>query len=119
MVLATAFMIDGRYFRAKRESITGDGIGLYVFERSNGQAFGAQPITLSQVPETHELQPAAVLNPGQAQKLMDDLWDAGVRPTEGAGSAGAMAATQRHLDDLRALVFGLMPGATKPVTPKP
>jgi hypothetical protein len=36
---------------------------------------------------------------------MDELWHAGIRPTEGAGSAGAMAATQRHLEDMRTLVF--------------
>jgi hypothetical protein len=41
----------------------------------------------------------------QAQTLMDDLWNAGLRPTEGTGSAGALAATQRHLEDMRTLVF--------------
>lgn len=39
-----------------------------------------------------------------AQTLMDDLWDCGVRPTEGKGSAGAMAATEKHLGDMRKLV---------------
>jgi hypothetical protein len=32
-----------------------------------------------------------------AQVLMDDLWRCGIRPTEGAGSAGAMNAVQEHL----------------------
>lgn len=41
-----------------------------------------------------------------AQTLMDDLWACGVRPTEGKGSAGALSATERHLEDMRALVFG-------------
>lgn len=45
------------------------------------------------------------LKPIEAQNLMDALWDAGLRPSEGSGSAGAMAATQRHLDDMRKLVF--------------
>lgn len=40
-----------------------------------------------------------------AQTLMDDLWAAGLRPTEGAGSAGAFQAQQKHLEDMRALVF--------------
>ena len=39
-----------------------------------------------------------------AQTLMDDLWASGYRPTEGAGTAGAMQATQKHLDDMRAIV---------------
>ena len=40
-----------------------------------------------------------------AQTLMDDLWQAGMRPTEGTGSAGAMRAVERHLEDMRTLVF--------------
>jgi len=39
-----------------------------------------------------------------AQELMDDLWQCGIRPTEGAGSAGSLAAVQAHLMDMRALV---------------
>ena len=33
--------------------------------------------------------------------LMDSLWDCGLRPTKGAGSAEAMAATQEHLKSLK------------------
>lgn len=40
-----------------------------------------------------------------AQKLIDDLWDAGLRPSEGSGSAGCLAATQKHLKDMRAIAF--------------
>jgi hypothetical protein len=40
-----------------------------------------------------------------AQMLMDELWQCGLRPSEGSGSAGAMAATQEHLKDMRRLVF--------------
>lgn len=50
-------------------------------------------------------QPAMHLSKTAAQILMDDLWNCGIRPTEGTGSAGAMAATQRHLEDMRTLVF--------------
>jgi hypothetical protein len=58
-----------------------------------------------------------------AQSLMDELWQCGLRPTEGAGIAGALAATQAHLQsvhqmsqshisDLQKLVFdtGLFAG---------
>lgn len=40
-----------------------------------------------------------------AQMLIDELWQCGIRPTEGTGSAGAMAATKSHLEDMRRLVF--------------
>ena len=39
-----------------------------------------------------------------AQKLMDDLWDCGLRPSEGSGSAGQLAAVQNHLEDMRKLL---------------
>jgi len=52
-----------------------------------------------------ELPPAIRITPDDAQQFMDELWRVGIRPTEGAGSAGAMAATVRHLEDMRKLVF--------------
>lgn len=39
-----------------------------------------------------------------AQTLMDDLWTAGFRPTEGSGSAGSLKATENHLNDFRKIV---------------
>jgi hypothetical protein len=52
------------------------------------------------------LPPIALrLSDCQAQDLMDRLWAAGLRPVEGRGSAGALAATERHLEDMRKLVF--------------
>ena len=41
----------------------------------------------------------------QAQVLIDDLWRAGLRPSEGTGSAGSLAATERHLKDLQKIVY--------------
>lgn len=46
-----------------------------------------------------------VISMVDAQALMDDLWSSGLRPTEGSGSAGALAATERHLADMQKLVF--------------
>lgn len=40
-----------------------------------------------------------------AQQLIDELWFCGLRPTEGSGSAGSLAATERHLSDMRAMAF--------------
>jgi len=60
----------------------------------------------------HEIRPFCMLNPEEAQQLMDALWTAGLRPTEGTGSAGALAATQAHLQDLRHLVFKTKPKNT-------
>lgn len=60
---------------------------------------------------THNPDPAQIIEPSfkmsyeEAQRFMDDLWECGLRPSEGTGSAGALAATQKHLEDMRKLVF--------------
>lgn len=60
---------------------------------------------------THNPGPAQSIEPSfkmsyeDAQRFMDDLWECGLRPSEGTGSAGALAATQKHLEDMRKLVF--------------
>ena len=51
------------------------------------------------------VDPSFSLSLTDAQQLMDDLWNCGLRPSEGSGSAGALAATQKHLDDMRRRVF--------------
>lgn len=38
------------------------------------------------------------------QQFMDSLWNCGVRPTE-IGTAGQLAATQNHLNDMRTIAF--------------
>ena len=49
--------------------------------------------------------PICTTERNNAQILMDDLWSAGLRPTEGSGSAGSLAATQKHLEDMRTIAF--------------
>jgi hypothetical protein len=50
-------------------------------------------------------KPTFSLSVTQAQTLMDDLWNAGLRPTEGSGSAGSLRATESHLNDMRKIAF--------------
>lgn len=65
----------------------------------------AEPIVMKERAEGERCQPSLSLDHETAQTLMDDLWNCGLRPTEGSGSAGALSATQRHLEDMRTLVF--------------
>ena len=46
-----------------------------------------------------------VIGRNEAQALIDDLWQCGMRPTEGAGTAGSMLAAQKHLEDMRSIAF--------------
>jgi hypothetical protein len=66
-------------------------------------------LTLSPRPELTRVEPSFRLELTNAQLLMDELWQCGIRPSEGTGSAGAMAATEKHLADMRKLVFETLP----------
>jgi hypothetical protein len=52
--------------------------------------------------------PTMTLTSTEAQKLMDELWGCGLRPSEGTGSAGSLAATQNHLKDMQNIAFMLL-----------
>ena len=41
----------------------------------------------------------------EAQAMMDNLWECGLRPSEGSGSAGSLRATENHLNDMRKIAF--------------
>jgi len=49
--------------------------------------------------------PTVSLTREAAQKLADDLWRLGIRPTEAAGSAGSYSAQGAHLSDMRKIAF--------------
>lgn len=48
-----------------------------------------------------------------AQNLMDELWFLGFRPERGEMSVGQVAATERHLQDMRTIAFAKL-GVSKP-----
>jgi len=65
----------------------------------------AAPATFEPRDQTHRIEPVFTLTQEEAQTLANALWEAGIRPTGGHGSAGEREAMQRHLDDMRKLVF--------------
>lgn len=103
------FQIPANIARAHREPFIGDEIRVLLMQKSTGaKPCYAQPVVFSEMPDDALgacLHPTFSLTPDAAQQLIDELWRAGLRPTEGSGSAGSLAATERHLEDMRALVF--------------
>jgi hypothetical protein len=49
-----------------------------------------------------------LISEGTAQQLMDQLWNCGIRPAEGSGSAGSLRATENHLHDMQKMTDRLM-----------
>lgn len=108
----TAFYSERTEIRAHREPWLCDTISLRlakIIERDGSRTVALAEPLMMRVKTEEELQcevPATIrLRPDEAQQFMDELWRVGIRPTEGAGSAGQMAATERHLEDMRSLVF--------------
>ena len=77
------------------------GVELLVHK---GNAYGVNVIMETKEPGLM-VEPTIRIGMNEAQTLMDDLWNAGLRPTEGAGSAGSLRATEKHLGDMRKIAF--------------
>ena len=82
-----------------------DYIRLYAFKRQNKERYAAQKLDWVEAKTNTRAEPFLEIEAQEAQQLMDDLWDCGLRPSEGTGSAGAMAATQKHLEDMKTITF--------------
>lgn len=95
-------------FFAERQQF-GRRIAVFLTQETGGKGVGAaQPVVFHGHLEGEVMEPTMLLTPDDAQGLMDELWNCGLRPTEGTGSAGAMAATERHLLDMKSIALGLL-----------
>lgn len=92
--------------RIKAEyQVTSDSIALYGLDISpSGDVGQACSLTIESCSETEMLKPMAYIDRPKAQELMDDLYRAGLRPNGGKDSVGAVQATEKHLNDMRAIV---------------
>lgn len=83
-------------------------IQIAVFDREpkDGITLVAESVVFSPVDEDMALdEPTLSLDYEDAVRLMDELWNCGIRPTE-VGSPGELAAVKYHLEDMRRLVLG-------------
>ncbi len=97
----------------QREPFMGDRFVFLYHGRRGDKFFRADPLKLDLLDITDPLkhvtpEPTFTLSPEEAQALIDDLWTAGLRPTAGHGSTGQLAATEKHLADLKTIAFKLL-----------
>lgn len=100
-------MIEILRLRAYKQGILTDTIGFCLFEKHDEGYFTvvAMDIEMHKLGEGVEPEPSFSLSLDACQVLIDSLWDVGIRPTEGKGSAGQLKATEYHLEDMRKLTF--------------
>lgn len=89
-------------------------IGFAIIDDSNEFKSVAQPLIMHDVNLHDEITPAFELHDEEAQLLLDELWRAGFRPTEGVENLGQLKATQDHLADMKKLMFVLFDGYVRP-----
>ena len=99
-----------RNFKARAERLWhNDGVSLHLFDNTGKKLRVVTDLVIKEyddaVIEAHD---DIVLPTQTAQELIDGLWDCGLRPSEGSGSAGALKATQEHLKDLQTLSWRLL-----------
>ena len=86
-------------------------VDIVIFKYGYNQETGVRerlvvhPVNFVQHKQYEPLPIAMSIPLDAAQELMDDLWRCGLRPSEGKGSAGQLAAVSYHLEDMRKLVF--------------
>jgi hypothetical protein len=80
----------------------------FIQRGQRGRPAAAKPMVFEVVEEGAIVEPAITIGIDEAQQFIDELWRCGLRPTEGTGSAGSLAATERHLHDMQAIAKGLL-----------
>lgn len=94
--------------RLRPGAIFDDQIQLFMAQRfEDGRIAVAMPLTMKIIDPSEVVQsdlPLFSFDPTTAQRLMNELWHLGIRPTEGHGSTGQLAATEKHLNHLERLL---------------
>lgn len=86
-----------------------DGIELLILEKRGHETWVAERLVFKHLPEGNMIgEPTVRLKNQEAQMLIDELWRCGLRPSEGTGSAGSLAATERHLADMQKIAMDLL-----------
>lgn len=98
-------MKQGLRFHIERRDYA-NSYALYVAQFRDGVRSDMKHCTFERVENglMPSPEPPLSLLPEEAQELMDELYLAGIRPSE-EGTAGQLAAVKYHLEDMRKLVF--------------
>lgn len=104
---------------ARRDLPFSDAVEIHLAERKELGLYVAQPATFIAQADGEFMRPFLRLGMHDAQRLMDELWGCGLRPSEGTGSAGSLRATEKHLADMQRIAFMMLERPNAEVTGGP
>jgi hypothetical protein len=98
-----------RFMRiAAERAFAADGVAFYMIDKPPGEPKRrVHNLMLELMDESTEplwMPPSFILSMESAQRLMDDLYNCGIRPSDAGESVGALSATKFHLEDVRKLL---------------
>lgn len=98
-------MANNRKFYIQRSVQHRNGALIYM-ETGKGHIIEPIVMTVTKDPESGMWHPPTMeLSEGEAQGLIDALWQAGYRPNNGESSLQHIEALKHHLEDMRKLAF--------------
>jgi hypothetical protein len=79
------------------------GVRLYVTQRDprTGDVSTVRPLVVEKVPDGEMIPTAACITYEAADRLIDQLWKEGFRPTDIKDDSGQIEAMKEHIKDLR------------------
>lgn len=86
------------------EWYSGISIGIFTLQEDNS-IIAVKELTAIKLEPGSIIPDVMKITKRQAQILLDDLWHCGIRPSDGTGNTGQLAATQKHLDDMKEIAF--------------
>ena len=88
-----------------RQEVSDFGYDVWVGQKINGIRHVGSPCVFTPATPGSVVTPTFRLDPAAAQLLMEQLWQMGLRPRDGAGSLAHVDAMKDHLADLRRIAF--------------
>ena len=79
------------------------GVDITLMERGEDKPFAGR-LVMMKLEDNQIIEPTVHLSFEEATVLMEELWNAGIRPS-GVGTTGELASVRYHLEDMRTLVF--------------
>lgn len=88
-----------------RQEVCDFGYNVWVGQVIDGVRYVGDPCMFTPATPGSVAVPTFRLDRASAQFLMEQLWQMGLRPRDGAGSLAHVDAMKDHLDDLRRIAF--------------